>query len=438
MARWSGEVEFEFIGDEEEGSFIATKQVVPQLTNLLARGEIEQAVLLYEDCESSVASELLDGVNALSSISKANLGEMFLLARDFSNAAKVFEIARRWADAARTFEQAGDFAGAAQSYERQGEHLKAAAAWDRAGAPERAAELYAKLEPSEAEAEFHARRQRYWHAALVYHKLGNVRLEVSMLRMVPLDDPQRIPAVKRLGDLLERHGYVESSAQLLVDTVKQVRSAQTDAKLLADLCRRLEVLGRSEQAARVRDFAGKALAGRQGMQPALSAGSERDESGSVATGPVGPVEPTPHVDAYARLKAIPIFGSLALQDMRDLHRGAEEVKFADGATVIEQGQLGAGLSIILEGAVHVVRIDDSARQVSLAHLKAGSYVGELSLIDDSPASARVVADGAVQVLRISPERFQQFLYSHEAAALRIFKLFTRTLAERLRQANQRA
>jgi CRP-like cAMP-binding protein len=145
----------------------------------------------------------------------------------------------------------------------------------------------------------------------------------------------------------------------------------------------------------------------------------------------GPVTRGP--DAYAFLKSIPIFAELRAEDMRDLYRASEEVTFAPGDTVIGEGVPGRGLFVILQGDVVVLR-----GGTELARVGPGAYVGELSLLDANSTSARVAAGSAVLALFISQERFHQFIMNHDAAARRIFHLFARTLAERLRAANQRA
>lgn len=108
------------------------------------------------------------------------------------------------------YEQGGDYASAARCFETAGDFAKAAAAKERAGDVAGALALYLKANAHEAMAECLNRAQRFFEAAQVYQKLSNVRAEVEMLRMVPVDDPNRLPAVKRLSDLLERHGHMAS------------------------------------------------------------------------------------------------------------------------------------------------------------------------------------------------------------------------------------
>ena len=76
-------------------------------------------------------------------------------------------------------------------------------------------------------------------------------------------------------------------------------------------------------------------------------------------------------------------------------------------------------------------------QTELAVVPAGQYVGEMSLVDDVPTSARVSAAERVKALRVTKNRFEQFMYTHERTALRIYRSFVKTLSTRLREQNAR-
>ena len=464
MAQWHGTVEFDFVGDDEGGNFVATSQILPMLTQLLASGNVEEAVRLYEGAAASVGAELLAGLKTMSSVSQKNLGQMFVLARDFANAAKIFETARRPEEAAKMYEQGGDYASAARMYELARDLPKAAAAKERAGDIAGAMALHQKAGPTEAMAECLNRAQRYFEAAQVYQRLGNVRAEVEMLRMVPIGDASRIPAVKRLSDLLERHGHLASSAQLLMETVQAVPAAQGDPELMNALARRLDAMGKRDQAARVRAFLSKQ--GALGAKPAAQALPAHDApkpeplravptptaaevvhqpkarptssdpfanlvdpfSGGEETVEAAPAAEAPkQVDAYGQLKAIPIFAGLSLQDMKDLYRVAEERQWPAGAVLFEAGADSPGLIVLAEGSAEVL-----AGPRLLNTLKAGDYLGEISLIQAGKTSATVVARAPIRALTISRERFEHYLYTNAAAAPLIWRLFAVNLADRVR------
>ena len=117
--------------------------------------------------------------------------------------------------------------------------------------------------------------------------------------------------------------------------------------------------------------------------------------------------------------------------MKDLYQLARPVQFAQGATVLEKGAPGSGLLVLLEGTVDVlVGPEPGARLLNT--LGPGAFIGEISLILDGDTSAQVCARTAVRALRVTRVDFQHYLDTHEAAALRILRLFTEKLAERVR------
>lgn len=464
-------MEFEFI--EGQGNFVATDKVLVFLRQHLARGEVQLAARLYEDSGANCASDLLREAQSASSTTQKALAEMFLVARDFKHAAVVFELARGLERAAQLYEQGLDFENAARVYERVGDPLRAAVCLERAGKIDRAIELYKKAGPSQGLAEALARQGHYFDAAAIYRHIFNLKAEIEMLRLVPATSENRVTAVLRLCELLEQYNYPDQAVGLLIETIRTVDAARFHQAMYSQLARLLEGMGRMAEAQQVRGRMQNFLtAGTAAPSPSPSPAAPSALTPASVAPPVGPSPlsastPAPALtpvsvekgrdpfatlvdpfskggqgaastggDAYAHLKAIPIFAELAAQDMRELYRACDDVSFVDKAVVIEQGVPGPGLFVIVQGHVRVLR-GDAMGVTELARLGPGSYVGELSLIDAAPTSARVVADGSVLGLRISRERFQQYLLNHETAAFRIFQLFARTLAERLRNANLR-
>ncbi|MDP2340560.1 MAG: cyclic nucleotide-binding domain-containing protein [Deltaproteobacteria bacterium] len=483
----SGEMEFEFI--EGKDGFVATDKVLTFLRQHLAKGEVQLAARLYEDSGTAgIAPGLLREATSASSTTQKAMAEMFLIARDFKNAAAVFEMARGLERAAQLYEQGLDFENAARCYEKTGELVRAAVCLERAGKIDAAIDLYKKAGPSQGLAEALARQGHYFDAAAIYKHIFNLKAEIEMLRLVPVTSENRVTAVLRLAELLEQYNYPDQAVGLLIETVRTVDAARFHQTMYSQLARLLDGMGRTAEAAQVRGRMQNQLAPSSGVVvggptagpapvavgpspvsahpgmtvgpspltvgPSLPSGAMAApvrlaaapvvEAGPAPRDPFGALvdpfgaggKPSSAGDAYAHLKNIPIFGELAQNDMRELYRSFDDVSFADGGVIIEQGVPGPGLVVIIQGNVRVLR-GDAMGITELARLGSGSYVGELSLIDTAPTSARVVADGSVLALRISRDRFNQFLLNHETAAFRIFQLFARTLAERLRTANLR-
>jgi hypothetical protein len=153
---------------------------------------------------------------------------------------------------------------------------------------------------------------------------------------------------------------------------------------------------------------------------------------------LGGLEPAPTPSAtYELLKRLPIFDELSIEEMRDFHAACERRRFAPGEVVIEQGRSGPGLFIVQQGSLEIVFVEGGGRERVVTRLGAGTYVGEMSLIDDAPTSARVRAAETVETLHIRRDVFRRYLYTHDLVALRVYKSFVRTLAERLRETNAR-
>lgn len=153
------------------------------------------------------------------------------------------------------------------------------------------------------------------------------------------------------------------------------------------------------------------------------------------TVPIGYVQ---RMEGYDALKALPIFEGLSLDEMKLFYTVCESVFFQQGEVLIEQGHPGEGLIIIREGNCIVSKVEQGGHETTLATLGPGKYVGEMSLIDDAPTSARVRAQGNVKALRIRKERFEQLMFANDRIALRVYRTFVKTLSDRLRQQNARA
>jgi len=414
-----GTTEFEFVEDEAgDGKFITAGSDLSKVQALINQNLVDQASRLYEDGGGSYAAELFKEAEISSNVTRGRIAEVFRRSRDFASAARVLEMMSTYADAAKMYEQAGDFPAAARCHRASGNVARAGPAMERSGEYEPALELYRKAGNLPAVAECLVRLKRFTEAADTYRQLGNVHAEVEVLRQIPPGEPEAIPATARLADLMEKHGHLERAAALIVATFRANKAARSEELLQRQLIRLLEALGKHDEAERVR----KSL----GLGTARAAASEGEE----VTAKTPPVR-LDEADDYAHLKAIPIFSELSLTDMRDLFRVAQEVSYPPGSALIDQGAPSRGLLVITDGKVDVSAVSNGATRL-LNTLTAGAYVGEIGLVRDAPASARVTAQAQVRALFISKEAFEHYLYERPQAALAIYRLFTSNLAERVR------
>jgi signal transduction histidine kinase len=113
----------------------------------------------------------------------------------------------------------------------------------------------------------------------------------------------------------------------------------------------------------------------------------------------------PAIDA---IKASPMFSGLREEDVVDLVTGGRRRIVEPGDCLIKEGDWGDSLLVILSGEVEVVR-DTGDTETMLAHFGAGSFVGEMSLIDNAPRTASVRSLTKSEVLEITKEQFDRLL-----------------------------
>ncbi len=90
------------------------------------------------------------------------------------------------------------------------------------------------------------------------------------------------------------------------------------------------------------------------------------------------------------------------------------IQLAEGQVLLTAGQLNQNLYLILSGKLSVYL--EYPGSDSVATLDAGETVGELSVIDDSPTSAYVVAAEDSQVLEVNEDAFwRMIMESHDFA-----------------------
>jgi CRP/FNR family transcriptional regulator, cyclic AMP receptor protein len=93
------------------------------------------------------------------------------------------------------------------------------------------------------------------------------------------------------------------------------------------------------------------------------------------------------------------------------------------------GDRGEEFYIIQEGQIHITFPDHSGREITLATLEAGDFLGELALLDGEPRTATARAASDCVVLGLGQEEFHRFIREHPDAAIHIMKILGRRQRE---------
>ncbi|MDO9011509.1 MAG: cyclic nucleotide-binding domain-containing protein [Gallionella sp.] len=91
-----------------------------------------------------------------------------------------------------------------------------------------------------------------------------------------------------------------------------------------------------------------------------------------------------------------------------LVQGAQSRQYAVGDTLFREGDTADGLYLIRRGSVTVSR-QREGREVVLAYLPAGNYVGEMALVSSQPRSATVRAASPAEVILLEAARVGEVL-----------------------------
>lgn len=132
-------------------------------------------------------------------------------------------------------------------------------------------------------------------------------------------------------------------------------------------------------------------------------------------------------DRTAALRGIPFFAELPQGDLEAILDVARPASFEAGQVIVQQGDAGDGMYIVLSGTAEV---DVGGR---FHKLTAGQFFGEMALVSSAKRMATVKAAEPVEALEIRAEDFQSFLLEHPRVAVSMLK----AVVERLREVQQR-
>jgi protein phosphatase len=121
---------------------------------------------------------------------------------------------------------------------------------------------------------------------------------------------------------------------------------------------------------------------------------------------------------------IPLFTGLSKRHLRRLAEEADVLRSAPGRPIVQEGQAGEAMYVLLTGTAKVVR-----GRRTVATLIPGDFFGELSALDGGPRTASIVPETHVEVLRLFRHTLLDLLRSEPSLVFRMLE----GLARRMRQ-----
>ncbi len=128
------------------------------------------------------------------------------------------------------------------------------------------------------------------------------------------------------------------------------------------------------------------------------------------------------------LRNLSLFAGLADDDLERLYAQAREETVPAGKVIIKEGEPGDAVYVLLDGELQVTKFA-GGHDVKVDVRKPGEFIGEMSLLDNSPRAATVRTITSSRLLVISKAMFDEVLYNSPNAAVAILH----TVTARLRQ-----
>jgi CRP-like cAMP-binding protein len=140
------------------------------------------------------------------------------------------------------------------------------------------------------------------------------------------------------------------------------------------------------------------------------------------------------VERMMALRTVPLFSSLAPQDLASLARASIEKTFPPDQALCREGEPGDEVFILLAGEVRVLE-SDGAEQRVLGSEQEGGFIEELAVLDSAPRAATVLAgaEGA-RVLCLKGKAFREVLRTNPSVVSEVI----RALSARIRGAREQS
>ena len=139
------------------------------------------------------------------------------------------------------------------------------------------------------------------------------------------------------------------------------------------------------------------------------------------------------MDKEELLKKVDLFSGLKKKDLKSLATSCVKRSFKRGDTLVTQGERGRGLYIIVAGKVKIIKETASGDELEIAILGPEDFFGEMSVLDNAPRTASVIAVEETECLVLTSWDFTAKLKLRPEIALQILPV----LVKRFRETNNR-
>lgn len=132
------------------------------------------------------------------------------------------------------------------------------------------------------------------------------------------------------------------------------------------------------------------------------------------------------------VKSMALFGGFSKQECEVLCEYMECYGAPSKTTILNEGDQGDFLIIVLTGQINVVKADDAATSKEVAQFGPGGLLGEMSLFDGQPRFASCIATQPTDFAVLARDSINDLLIDHPRLCNKLLLILLQVMAVRLR------
>lgn len=137
-----------------------------------------------------------------------------------------------------------------------------------------------------------------------------------------------------------------------------------------------------------------------------------------------------------QLRKVSLLSAFTDPELAKLATLGKVVKCEPFTNLVIEGELSWGMYLVVEGQVGIYKVNKLSGNVyDVGQLQAGSFFGEMSLVDSQPRSATVQSLTACTLFHIGKQEFRALLEANPGLKVRFFEICVEQLVARLRTLN---
>lgn len=137
------------------------------------------------------------------------------------------------------------------------------------------------------------------------------------------------------------------------------------------------------------------------------------------------------------LKALTLFEGFTPVEHRTLCEYMECYAAPTNTSIVTEGTEGDFVVIILNGGVNVIKSDTNAISKMVAHIGAGGFLGEMSLVDGQQRFASCIATEPTDLAVLTRDDLTGILADHPQLGIKLLLLLLQLVTRRLRESTTR-